>query len=132
MAHALDGIIVEVDMSDLDVVRERIGIDCETVVLRGNGNSSGAEIFDGLVAAAVSEFEFERFSAISVSEQLVAKADTEGWELGDELFDFRMDIIKCGWISRAVGEEKSIGFFREDFFSRSGGGHDLNLEACLA
>ena len=72
VAEAFDGLVVEIDVGDLDVGWEGVGVDGEAVVLAGDGDLAGAEVFDGLVAAAVAEGEFEGFSAEGVAEDLVA------------------------------------------------------------
>ncbi len=77
MAHAFDGAVVEIDVRDFDLRWERVGIDCKAVILRGDRNFSGAEIFHRLVATAVTELELESFTTESVTEDLIAQADAE-------------------------------------------------------
>src|SRR2546423_1016888 len=57
MAHAFDGLVIEVNAIDGDVIREGFGIDREAVVLRSDLDLAGFQIFDGLVRAAMAEFE---------------------------------------------------------------------------
>jgi hypothetical protein len=68
---------------------QRVGIDGEAVVLGGDGDSSGAQVLDRLVAAAVAELELEGFAAEGVGEELVAEADAENRLFADELAEFR-------------------------------------------
>jgi len=56
VTQAGDGLVVEIDMGDLDIGRQRVGIDGETVVVRGNFDPASGQVFYGLVAAAVAEF----------------------------------------------------------------------------
>ena len=132
VAHAFDGAVVEVDVGDLDVGGEAGGIDGEAVVLAGDGDLAGAEVFDGLGAAAVAEFEFEGFAAEGVAEDLVAEADGEDGGFAHELVDFLVDVTERGGISGAVGEEDAVGIAGEDVGGFGGGGHDVDVEAILA
>src|SRR6266853_6418140 len=63
VAQALDGLVVKVDALHCNVHRQRLGVHCESVVLRGNLYSSRAEVLDRLIAAAMAEFELEGLSA---------------------------------------------------------------------
>jgi len=56
MAEARDGLVVEVDVSDLDIGWQRVGIDRKAMVMGGDLDSAGRKVFDRLVAAAVAEF----------------------------------------------------------------------------
>src|SRR5437588_656817 len=77
VGHALDRAIVQVDMGHLELRREGIRIDREAVVLRGDVDAAGAQVLDGLVAAAVAELQLERLSSEGEREQLVAEADPQ-------------------------------------------------------
>ena len=132
MAHAFDRLVVEVDVGDFDFGRERIGIDGEAVVLRSDGNLSGAEVLDRLVAAAVAELQFEGAAAVGVREELVAEADAEDWFFADELAEFAVDVAERGWVAGAIGEEDAVGIFGENFGGAGGGVHHLDFEARLA
>src|SRR5690606_8368900 len=78
VAQALDGVIVEIDFRDDGVAGlEALGIRREAVVLRGDGDATGLEVLDRLVAAAVTELELERLSAEGVREHLVSQTDAE-------------------------------------------------------
>ena len=63
MAHAFDRAVIQIDMRHFDLGRERIRIDRKSVILRRDRHSSGFQIFNRLVAAAMSEFQFVRFAA---------------------------------------------------------------------
>src|SRR5687768_2988554 len=61
MAEPLQSLIVEIDVGVLDVVlTERVRIDGESVILRGDLHPAGAQILHRMVAAAMSEFQFVR------------------------------------------------------------------------
>ena len=77
MPKARDGVVVEVDMRDLDISRQRITIDRKTVIVRGDLDLAGVEIFDRLIAAAMAEFEFVCLAAKNLAENLMPEADAE-------------------------------------------------------
>jgi hypothetical protein len=52
------------------------------VVLGGDRNSAGFKILHGLIATAVTKFEFEGLSAEGVSQHLVAQTDSKNREFG--------------------------------------------------
>ena len=132
VAHAFDRLVVEVDVRNFDFRRERIGVDGEAVVLRSDGNLSGAEVFDRLVATAMTELQLEGGSAVGVGEKLVTEADAEDRFFADELAEFAVDIAERGRIAGAVGEEDAVGIFGEDFGGAGCGVHHLDFEARLA
>ena len=55
-ADAFDRLVVEIDVSDFSVIGKGVIIGGKAMVLRGNGDLSGAKIFDRVVSSAVSEF----------------------------------------------------------------------------
>ena len=54
--QAGDGVVVEVDMRNFDICGQAGGIDREAVVVGGDLDLAGREVFDRLVAAAVAKF----------------------------------------------------------------------------
>ena len=75
--QAGDSFVVEVDVRYLDIRRQRIRINRETVVVRGDLDLTGVEIFDRLVAAAMAEFEFVGRAAKNLAKDLMPEADAE-------------------------------------------------------
>src|SRR6266480_6113170 len=63
MPHAFHGSVIQIDVRDLHLFRERFGIDGEAVVLRRDRNLSAPQILDRLVPAAMSELQLERAPA---------------------------------------------------------------------
>lgn len=62
-AQSFDAIVVEIEMRDFDVRRERRRAHGETVIVRGNFDAVGDQIFYRLICAAMSELQFVRFAA---------------------------------------------------------------------
>src|SRR5258708_5179056 len=78
MAEAFERVVIEIDVGEVDVVCvERLGVDREAVVVRGDFDASGGLVEDGMVAAAMSEFQFEGLAAEGEAEDLLAQADAE-------------------------------------------------------
>jgi len=78
VTHSFEAAVVEVEMRQLDLVLiQAVRIYSEAVVVRGNLDAAAAHVFDGLIPAAVAEFEFEGVSAERPPEQLVPQTDAE-------------------------------------------------------
>src|SRR5207244_13377093 len=78
VSHALDRAVVQIPVRHLELrTWEGVAIDREAVVLRRDVDAPRAEVFDGLVPAAVPEFQFERRPTEGEGQQLVAEADPE-------------------------------------------------------
>ncbi len=56
MTQSRDGLIVEIDVRDLDIGWQTVGVDCEIMNVGGDLDLAGGQIFDRLVATAVAEF----------------------------------------------------------------------------
>src|SRR5689334_5777435 len=74
---ALARSVVEVDVRRAGPALERRDIDREAVVLRRDLDAAGREIFDGLVHAAVAEFQLVRARPDGQGQELVAEANAE-------------------------------------------------------
>lgn len=75
-------IVVEVDVRDLDLGRQRIGIDRESVIMRCDLDLARREVLDGLIAAAMTEFKFISRPPERLAQKLVTQADAEDWLSG--------------------------------------------------
>jgi hypothetical protein len=57
MPHAFVGVVVEVDVGDLNIAgRKRFGIDAEAVVLCGDFDFLVLQILHGMIGAVVAKF----------------------------------------------------------------------------
>ena len=61
VAKAGDGVVVEVYVRYLDIGGQRIGVDREAVIMGGDLDLAGSQVFYWLVAAAVAEFHLVGF-----------------------------------------------------------------------
>src|SRR5579862_249353 len=127
--HSLDGLVVQIDVRDFDVGGERVRVDREPVVLRGDCDAPALQILHGLVASVVPELQFEGAPAIGVAEQLMPQANAEDRLLPDEFAEFLVDITERRGISRAVGKKDAVRVHGENILRGSARGNDAHLEA---
>ena len=73
MLEAFDGVVVQIDVSNLDFIGvETLRIDSETVILRRNFHLVALNVEDGMISAMMPEFQFERPPAEREPHNLVA------------------------------------------------------------
>lgn len=132
VSETRNGIIVEVDVGDFQIIGKGIRIDGEAVVLGGDGDGFGLEVLDRVVCAAVTEFEFESFAAECAGDDLVAKADAEDRDFADEVADGAVGVVQGSRVTGAVREKNAIGFEGEDICGRGGGGEGGHRKTVLA
>ena len=56
MPQTCDGFVIEVDVCDLDISRQTVGVNGKSVVVSSDLDLTCRQVFDRLVAAAVAEF----------------------------------------------------------------------------
>jgi hypothetical protein len=66
--HALNALIVEIDVRDFDVRGQTFGLNCKPVVVRRDLRALSSHFLHWLIAATMSENEFESLAAKSASE----------------------------------------------------------------
>jgi hypothetical protein len=88
VAHALVGVVIEINVGDLDVARgQRFWIDAEAMILRGDFDFFSQQIFDRVVRTVMPKFQFESFSAECESAKLMTKANPKHRDAAKELPD---------------------------------------------
>ena len=75
VADSLDCLVVEIDVSDLDVRVKTFRIQCEAVILCRDLYTARVVVEHRLVGTTVSEFQLENLTVQRKSQQLVAQAD---------------------------------------------------------
>ena len=61
MPHPFERSVIEVQLCDFDLIGiERVGIDRESMILRGDHDPTGLEVLDRLIGPPMAEFQFER------------------------------------------------------------------------
>ena len=78
------------------------------VVLGSNVAAVRGKILDGMVAAAMAEFQLRRVRAASERKQLVAKADAEDRIFAQQLLNHRYGMRYVLRVPRAVGQLNAV------------------------
>ncbi len=130
--EALQRAVEQRDVGDAAVGRQRVGVDREAVVLRGDHDLPAVEVLDRVVGAVVSEFHFECACARSERHDLMAEADAES---GDAALD---DVARGGdgvvarpRVARPVGQEHPVRIERQRFGRAGPGRQHRHLAAAL-
>src|ERR1700675_3556707 len=106
MSHPLYGSVIEVDVCELDVfVRDAGNVHGKAVVLRGDLDLPGCQVFDGLVAAMVAKLELEGLAPKSEAQDLMSKADAEDRFGSDQLSDVGDEVRHPFRFTRAIAQE---------------------------
>src|SRR5262245_10138898 len=77
VAKPFYGSVVQVDLGNLQIRRERVRIHGVTMVLSGDDHLASRKVFHRLVATAVAKFELERLGTQGEAEYLMPQADSE-------------------------------------------------------
>src|SRR5512136_2067646 len=86
VSHPLRRVIIEIDLGQFNLFGvQRIRIDAESMILRGNHHLACSEIFDRLIGPSMSEFQFEGFSSESQTKELMPQTDPKNWFLSDQV-----------------------------------------------
>ncbi len=124
-SDTLDRAVVQIDLGDFGFgTGQGIGIDRVAVVLRCDSYAAIGQVLHWMVAAAVPELEFERLSAQSLTENLVAEADTkQGLLVEQALYGLHDRLQPCG-VARAWTEKNAVRIPSQDFVAGSGSGQN--------
>src|SRR5919201_6474256 len=132
VAHTFHRAVIQINVRDFHIRRKRLRIDCESVILCGNGDFAGAQILHWLVRAAMAKFQFECRSAECESENLMTETNAEDRLLAHQIMDSFMRVGKRCRIAWAVGEKNSIRIKTKYFVCRRYGRDNGHLETFLA
>ena len=58
VTHPFDGAVVQIEVRDLNLGWQAVGIDCKAVILGGDFHLLRRQVHDWLIAAAMAELEF--------------------------------------------------------------------------
>ncbi len=111
--HTFDRAVVEVDMGDLQVVGQRLGMDGKTVVLGGDLHPPGGLVLHRLVGPAMAELELEGLRPSGQREKLVAQADAENRFLAQQIADCLLGVDDRLGVARTVGEKHPVRSLRQ-------------------
>ena len=120
MAHTFECLVVQVNVRQFDFgLRQRVGVDGEVVVVGCDLDFAGVELLHRMVAAVMSEFQFESLAAERDAGQLVPETNSEDGLASHEAADVIDGVGARLGVAGAVGEENPVGLEGENVF---GGG----------
>jgi hypothetical protein len=120
VAHALIGVVVQVEVGHLDVAGgERFRINAESVILCGDLDLAGQQILDWMIRAVMAEFQFESLAAEGQATKLVTEADSKDGNPAGQLANAFMRISDRLGIARAVRKENTVRTQRKNIFGGS-------------
>ena len=113
MSHPLGRVIIEIDLSEFNLPGvQRVRIDAESMILRGDHHLACSEIFDRLIGPSVSEFQFEGLPSESQSKELMPQTDPKDGFLSDQMVNRLNGIgnrFGVPWPIRQNDSVRSIG-----------------------
>ena len=128
MAHALIGVIVQIDVRNFDFTgRQGFRVDTKTVILRGDFDLFRQQILYRMVRPVMAEFQFERLPAQGQPANLMPKANPENRDVADHfanVFDSVSHRFRIAW---PVREEDAVRLHRQNVFCRSLRRHDVDF-----
>ncbi len=77
MSHALDALVIEIDVRDFYFAGKAAGFHGKAVIVRSDFHTALPQVLDWLIAAPMSEYEFERLASKSAAQQLMSETDSK-------------------------------------------------------
>ena len=78
MAHAFQRLVVEIDVRQFHfALRQRIGIDGEIMVVRGDLDFAAGQLLHRMIAAVVAEFQLKGLASKGNAGELMSQANAE-------------------------------------------------------
>src|SRR5262249_31290197 len=114
------GLVVEIDVADLDVLRKGLGVDSEPMILRGDLDLAALLVSDRMVRAVVAELELERPTSERLPQELMTQTDPENGDsarLGgtSDQRSKRLGLLnERPRVAGSIGDKDSIGLMVED------------------
>src|SRR5207248_11593428 len=104
--HAFKRRVVQVQMRELDLgLRQRIRIDGEVVIVRGDFDFAGVQLLHRMIAAMVPELQLESFAAECKAGELMSETDAKDGLTPHEAADVVHRISAWLGIAGAGGEK---------------------------
>src|SRR5438045_377481 len=102
MAHSFDRAVVQIDVCNFNLFRQRSRINREAVILGGDRHFARTQILYRLIRATMSEFQFEGIAAKGEAEHLMPEANTEHRLFRDQLANAFVGVGERFWITRTI------------------------------
>jgi len=108
MPHPFHRTIIEIDVGDFHVRRQRFRVDRKTMILSSDRNPSSGQIFDRLIPAAMTKLQFCSIPTVGEAEKLVSETNPKDWALANELLQFLVQVLQGAGISGTGGKKHSV------------------------
>jgi hypothetical protein len=133
VSDTLVTVVIGVDEELVPALRQSLGVDGITVVLRGDVALSGEHVGARNVVSAVTKLHLEGFGAGSASEQLVSKTDTkDGCPcLLQSCLNVLDSVLHHCWVTRSVGQEETVVLLACELGEIVVPGHNLDFDTAL-
>ena len=100
---AFDRLVVEIQMGYLKIIGQRLAVDREAVILTADHHPARRKVLHRMVGAVMPVVHLAGRSTQRQRQHLMAEADPEGRYAGvHQFFQVGDDVLKGGWVSRAV------------------------------
>ena len=107
--QSFNGLVKQIDMGGLQgCILETVYVNGIIVILACNFNLASCKIFDGMIAASMSEFQFVGFGSVRQTYQLVSQANTEDGLLSAQFTDMVCYNLYIFRITRTIRHEYSV------------------------
>src|SRR5262249_7436262 len=101
VAQAFERVVVQIDVGQLDIaLLERIGIDSEVVVVRGDLNLAALKAFHRMIAAVVPELQLVCPATECETDELMSQTNAEDRSLAHEATNVVTSVVDRLWIAR--------------------------------
>ena len=106
VAQPLDGLVVKVDVRDLDVIGHRLRVNGEAVVLRCDLDLLGGQALHGVVATSMTELQLVGLGPHGQPQHLMPEADAEDRHVSlDQLPGIGDRVVQWRRVARTVAEK---------------------------
>ncbi len=130
VAQALQRVVVQVDVRQVDfALLQRVGIDGEVVIVRGDLDLAGLHLLHRMIAAVMSELQLVSLAAQRQPDQLMPQTDSEDRNLAHQIANTFLRVSDRLGIAGPVGEKHAVRLQREHIFRAGSGRHNCHPAA---
>src|SRR5688572_11683809 len=118
VTQAFDGVVVEVDVRDLAALQIAVRCYSEAVIMGADFYCASKQVFDGLVATAMSEAHLLSFAAQRQRHNLMPKANSKDRDFAEQILRVVNHVIHCRRIAGTIAQEHPRWLQSEHSFCR--------------
>src|ERR1700751_61438 len=113
MPQSFQRVVVQIDVSQVYfTLLQRIRIDSEVMVVRGDLNLPAVGLLHGMVAAMMSELQLVASAAQGEADQLMTETNAKDRFFPGQLPDGFVCIVQWLRVARTIGQEDAVRFER--------------------